>query len=788
MFRHSILIIYRNFLRFKSSFFINLIGLSTGLACALLIYLWVNDELNIDSFHENDSRLYQAMINHHNSDGISTTPTTPAPLAEALAAELPEVEHAVATTFGMDMPPFLLSTEDKSLKAAMNFVGRDFFKIFSYELIAGDPAQVLADKSSIVLSEQLALNLFGTTDNLLGESVTFTFLQEMQFSISGIFKSPPPNSSDQFDFLLSFDVYKELSGLNATDWVNTSPRTFVLLKPDTDLDTFNSKISGFVKSKESTSNAEPFLRPFSDRHLYDTYENGQQAGGRIEYVRLFSIIAIFILLIACINFMNLATAKASHRLKELGVKKAIGAHRQTLITQFLGESILMTLLALLLAILIVAIFLPTFNQITAKQLSLNFNPGFVISVLGIAVFTGFIAGSYPAFYLSGLSVISALKGRFSPSSGEGLARKGLVVFQFTLSVLFIVSVLVVYRQIEYIQNKNLGYEKDNVIFFLQEGKVAENQARFLAEVKNIPGVVNASSTHHNMVGHKSRTGIDWEGKNPEDNIPFEMAWVNVGLIETLGIEMVAGRAFSADRSTDSTKIIFNEAAIKVMGLTDPVGKTITMWGEDRQIIGVVKDLHYESFYEKVKPMLFVMNPAQTSLIMVKIEGGREQEVIQKLNEHYTAFNPGFTFDYKFLDDAYQEQYSAEQRVSILSRYFAGLAILISCLGLYGLVAFAAEQRRKEISIRKVLGASVSNIMLLISQDFIKLVSISIVVGSLLAWLAMSRWLEGFVYRIELGWWMFALAGVLALVIALTTLCVQAIKAAMANPVKNLRSE
>ena len=790
MFRHSFLITYRSFAKYKSSFFINLIGMVTGLACALVIYLWVIDELNVDRFHEKDEQLFQVMMNHHNTDGITTAAATPALLARALKDEMPEVEYAVATTSGIEMPLSLLTVGGKNIKAAGQFVAEDYFKMFSYKLIEGDREQALADKSSIVISEGLALKLFNTTENLIGKPLLFQ--QEQQYFISGIFKDTPPNSSDQFDFLLSFEHFKEMMGQGAEDWGSTFSRTFILLREEADLQAFNEKIAGFIKSKHEKSTATLFIRPFADRYLYNEYENGVQEGGRIAYVKLFSVIAVFILLIACINFMNLSTAKAFRRLKEVGVKKALGAHRSTLVFQYLAESTAMASLAMLMALLLVLLFMPHFNEITGKQLILSFNLNLLISVLFITFITGLIAGSYPALYLSGFSPAGILKGgtkKAPGSAAEGWARQGLVIFQFSLSVVFIVAILVVYKQIAYVQSRDLGYDRDNIIYFEKEGKVAENTATFLSEVKSIPGIVNASATSHNLMGNKTKTsGLHWEGKNPDDLVSFEIVWSDYKLIETLGIKLAGGRAFSPDFSTDSSKIILNEAAIEVMGLQDPIGKTIKLWGEDRQIVGVTKNLHFESLHEQVKPMFFILAPKDSWMIMAKIEAGMEEKVISGLKQLYTTFNPGFPFEFKFLDAEYQSQYIAEKRISVLSRYFAGIAILISCLGLYGLISFSAEQRRKEIGIRKVLGASVVNIMALLSKDFLQLVIIAIAIGSALSWISMNKWLEGFAYRIEPGWWVFGAAGAAALLIALFTVSFQAIKAARANPVKNLRTE
>ncbi len=787
MFKHSLLLIYRNLLRFKSTFFINLIGLSTGLACALLIYLWVNDELQIDKFHEKDSQLFQVMLNHQNTGGIATAHATPALLAEALVDEMPEIADAVATTSGIEMPLFRLTVEDKSFKATGHFVGENYFKMFSYALIQGDKNKVLSDKSSLVISEALAKNLFGTSENIIGKTVLFQ--EDKQLQISGIFKGTPPTSSDQFDFLVSFEHFKDLMGPEHQNWGNTGPRTFVLLKEGTDLHTFNTKIAGYIKSKVKGSNATVFLRAYSDKYLYDNYENGVQAGGRIAYVQLFSIIAIFVLLIACINFMNLSTARATRRLKEVGIKKALGAHRKSLIGQYLGESMVMTVLSLLLALFLVVLLLPHFNQITGKQLSLNFDVRLILSILAITCITGLVAGSYPALYLSGFNPITALKGKLSSSVGEIWARKGLVVFQFTLSVIFIVAVLVVYQQLKYVQTKNLGYHKEQIIYFQKEGRVAQDESLFLAEIKRIPGIVNAASTSHSFLDQQSSTtDLQWEGKHPDDIIQFEIAKVSYDMIQTLGLQLSAGRAFSIEFGSDSLGIILNEAAVEIMGIENPIGKKIKVWGEDRQIIGIAKDFHFQSLHEEVKPLFFIIKPDDTYMVMAKVEAGQERETISRLQHFYKDYNPGYTLDYKFLDQGYQALYAAENRVAILSKYFSGITIIVSCLGLFGLAAFTAERRRKEIGIRKVLGASRLSIVYLLSGDFTRLVGIAICISLPLSYLLVRNWLNDFEYRIDLTWWYFVGAGLAALTIAWLTVGVQAVKAATVNPVKSLKDE
>ncbi|MEM9824744.1 MAG: FtsX-like permease family protein, partial [Bacteroidota bacterium] len=601
---------------------------------------------------------------------------------------------------------------------------------------------------------------------------------ESEQMVSGVIENIPEHSSMQFDVLLSFDEFqKSRSWLQ--DWQSNAPSTIATLLPETNADEVSDKIEGFIKEHHEDSNIRLFLKPFSESYLYSGYENGVQSGGRIEYVRLFSMIAIFILIIACINFMNLSTARASRRAKEVGVKKAIGAGRGSLITQYLSESTIIAMIALVLALALVNISLPQFNLITGKTIQFGWSTSILGLLLGITLFTGFLAGSYPAFYLSSFDPVSVLKSQVKSSWGELWARRGLVIFQFTLSIVLIVAVTVVYQQIQYVQSKSLGYKKDNLIRFGTEGKIYENMEAFLAEANRVPGITHISSVGHTLMWQTNNTtGLEWEGKNPEDRILFENFSSNYDLLETIGVELVEGRFFSREFGMDTAKVIFNEAGIEVMGLQNPIGETVRLWDEhDLEIIGVVKDFHFESLHEEVSPAFFRLAPGNTWMIMGRLEGGLEQEALTGLQEVYERFNPGFTFEYEFLDEEYAELYEAEQRVATLSTYFAGLAILISCLGLFGLAAFTADRRRKEIGVRKVLGASVGNIVGLLTKDFTRLVLTSILLGLPIAWYLTNGWLERFAYRVELNLWFFVLAGILVLLISWLTVSSQAFNAA-----------
>lgn len=787
MFKNYLKTAWRHLLKNRRFTILNLIGLSTGLACTLLICLWVYDELSIDHFHKNDHHLFQVMENQPHEKGITTSNGTPALLADALKANMPEVENATVSTPPSWFPKIALTTGNKSTKSAGIFAGQDYLQIFSYPLLQGNSRQVLQDKNSIVISSKLAQTLFGTTD-ALGKTITWQVDRFKKVStVSGVLDELPANTSTQFDCLLPFDAFREIMNITALDPQGPF-NTFLVMKEGADIPAFNAKLSSFMTglTKGSTTPRNLFVQRYSDHYLHGNYENGVAAGGRISYVKLFSLIALFILVIACINFVNLSTAQASGRMKEMGIRKTIGANRLALVLQYLGESMLMTILALGIALLLVALLLPEFNRITGKALSFSLSGTMVGIITGIALLTGILAGGYPALYLSGFNPLPVLKGKVPGSPGQLMARKGLVVFQFTLSVLFMVGVITVYRQIAYVQDKNPGYDKDNVVYFDVEGKVPEHIPEFLSALKRIPGVVNASAMVGNVLGAPS-TGCTWKGRGTTETIMCRPFMVNYDMIETLGIEMAAGRSFSRDYGADDSRIIFNEAAIKAMGIDNPVGKVIEFNGMKTEIAGVVKNFHFQSMHEVISPLFFRLD-SLNSTVMVKVKAGQTKAVLDALAAFYQHYNPGFAFDYKFLDEDYQAQYTAEKRVAALSKYFTALAILISCLGLFGLATFTAESRRKEISIRKVLGATATHVMMMLSGEFLRSVLIAVLIGLPLAWYCMDRWLHSFAYHIEVGAGVSLLVGITIVGITLLTVSFQAIRAALENPVKNLKAE
>ncbi|WP_422082904.1 FtsX-like permease family protein [Ulvibacterium sp.] len=791
MLKHNILLYLRNIKKHKGSFLINLVGLSTGLACAFLVYLWVSDEMGMDKFHTNEARLFQVLRNVPDGQGeIATRDTNSSLMLTGLQEEFPEVEMATAV-FEMETKA-LLESDEKKLSALGNMVSADYFKMFSYPLILGNKNNVLKDVNSIAISSALATSFFGKDANPIGQALTVKHGEEEiedVFTVSGVF-TVPANSSKQFDFVLPYAKFLELRNPKYIHWGSNSSNMYALLKTGVNIADFNEKIAGFIKTKDENNRASVFLSRYSDNYLKGHFENGKQAGGRIGYILLFSLIALFVLVIACINFMNLSTARASRRLKEVGIKKAVGASRKSLIFQFMIESLLLSFFSLICAVVLVLNLLPWFNGITDKDLSFVLEPHILTGVIGITLFTGLISGSYPALYLSKFNPVKVLKGRMNTSFGELLLRKGLVIFQFSISILLIVAVSIIYRQLDFIQSKNLGYDKDNVLVFERQDGLLNNMETFLEEAKQLPGVVNASYMQGSMTSFdNSSRGHSWPGQTEESKgLTFWHSHVGPNFIETMGIELKEGRSYVNEKPDNESKIILNETAVKLMGLEDPIGKVIDMRGPNREIIGVVKDFNIQSLYDEIKPMALLCRTEWVSNLVVKIKAGEEQIAINGLSKLFTEFSPGLTFDFRFLDNQYQALYVSEQRVATLSKYFAGLAILISCLGLFGLAAFTAERRRKEIGIRKVLGQTATQVMVMLSGEFAKLVIIAILIALPIAYLSAENWLSDFAYRIPLHVWHFLGAGALALLVAILTVGSQAIGAANRNPVNSLREE
>lgn len=788
MIRNYLKIAWRNLWKNKMFSFINIMGLALGMTCSLLITLWVQDELAMDRFHKNDKRLYRVMENQHYTGVINTYPSTPGLLADNITKDIPEIKMA-SQMLWEESPLFTVGSTFEKEKG--RYVQGDFLTMFSFGLAQGDPKTALKRPDGLVISKKLADKYFKGQDPI-GKTIRIDNKDDV--IVTGVLADIPENSSLKFDFLMSYDRWLK-SNEWAKQWGNNGPRCYVLLAENTSIDKVNAKIKNYIKTKNKDSNVELFLQNYGESYLYGKWESGVQTGGRIEYVRIFSIVAIFILVIACINFMNLATARSVKRAKEVGIRKVVGAYRNSLIGQFIGESVLIAFLALTFSVMLVLMLLPTFNTLTEKHLSFNIsNPILPALLIGLTLLTGLLSGSYPALFMSSLNPIVVLKGalKFKPSAT--LFRKGLVVFQFGLSIMLILGMIVIYRQLNFIQTKNLGYDRDNLLYMPLEGDLQKNFATFRQELVKQPGIsgVTCSQSDPLEVG-SSTMGVTWPGKDTTQQMLFAQNAVSYEYIKTMQIKLLAGREFSPDFGVDTSNYIINESTAKKMGYQVPekaVGKQMTMWDKKGTIIGVMKNFHYNSLHENIEPLILRLQPKQENWgsVLIRAEAGKTREALASMEKVFKQFNPNFPFKYLFTDLEFANSYKAENTVSKLSNYFAFLAIFISCLGLFGLAAFTAEQRTKEIGVRKVLGASVPNLVGMLSKDFVKLVLIAAVISFPVAWYFLSGWLEKFAYRITFEWWFFVAAAVIAMAIALLTVSYQAIKAALIDPVKSLKSE
>ncbi len=790
MFRNYLKIAVRSLLKHKLYASINVFGLALGMACSLLIGLWVKDELSYDRFLPDAERIQYVRVNFPYNGEIVTNSVTPGPLQEAIAKDVPEVVAVTKINYG---PEYLIKVGEKSAKEKGHYATDDFFGVFDLPVLYGNPKAALSQTNQIVITRKVAEKYF---PNGLAIGKTLQLDNDKFYVVGAVIEDLPHNSTLQFDWLVNWKVQEQ-------DWMktwgNNSFSTYVRLKPNTTVAQAETAMNDIYPrfAGKNFSTGQPTLQPITDLHLYSDYKNGKSIGGRIEYVRIFSIVALFILLIACINFMNLATAQSAMRAKEVGVRKVVGALRSSLIGQFLSESILTSLLAVMLALSMVWSVLPTFNTLFDKQLTLNLTePSLWLIILVLVLVTGLLSGSYPALFLSGLQPIKILKGRLQFGAGPALFRRTLVVFQFSLSIFLIVGMLAVGRQMNYLRTKNLGLDRENVIYMPIEGDIAKPKRfdAFQQELMRKPSIASVTTAGSLPVNIQSTSGdLTWPGKDPNQGTSVSCMFVGSDFIRTMNIKLLDGRDFRTDSPADSSSYIINEATAKLMGqsrpgVDSPVGKEVTFWKGKGRVIGLMKDFHLQSLHQAITPLILCFNYQNTSYLLMKTRAGQTQQAIADLEKMLKSFNPGYPFDYHFLDEDYEKLYRSEQQVNALVNYFGGLAILISCLGLFALATFTAEQRTKEIGVRKVLGASVANIVTLLSTDFLRLVLIALGLASPLAWWAVNKWLGTFAYQAELTWWIFGLAGLLAVTIAFLTVSYQSLKAATMNPVTSLRSE
>ncbi len=821
MFKNYFKIGWRNLLKNKSYSLINIGGLALGMTCCLFIYLWVQDEKAVDNFHVNGKKLYtiyQTVSANGQTTGSYSTPFAllyqslnydNSAQAKAITIQdvqqiIPETQKMNSYATGYELPwghSETFQVGEKIQKFDGSRTGKDFFTMFSYPLVAGDANTALHDISSIAISRKMAEFFFGTPQEAIGKSIRYE--SKLDFVVNAVFENVSPQSSLSFDFLLNWD-----SQIKQLEWASPVVLTTLQLDESADIAQVETKLNKFLQSRLDKNDPTKItlgLRPYGERYLSSTFVNGIPAEGRMVYVRIFTGVAIFILIIACINFMNLATARSAKRAKEVGVRKVVGSSRFNLIGQFFGESILISFLALIASILFMQILLPSFNTLTGKQIASPIAvPSYWLVLLGLMIVTGFVAGSYPALYLSSLKPVRILKGSLRFTNSAIWFRKGLVCFQFILSIALLIATLVVSKQTHYVQNTNLGYSRDNLLYITIEGELNPKYELLKERAMKMPGITmvdRSSEAPHAMNflvdendGFKeTNTGddaISWEGKEKNASVGFKPASVGFDFIKIMDLKVAEGRDFSKSFATDSADaFMINEEAAKQMGMKDPIGKWVSAWNKKGHIIGILKDYHTNTLREPIKPLIIdVKEYEYFGVIIVRLEPGKNKEALASLETVCKEINPNYPFAFQFLDQEYDKLYRNEQVMTKLTNLFALLGITISCLGLLGLVMFAAEQRTKEIGIRKVLGASVANIVNLLSKDFLILVFVSFLIAAPLAGYFMNQWLLGFAYKIELSWWIFIFAGTTVLVIALVTIAVQAIQSAVVNPVKSLKVE
>lgn len=776
----------------KSFSVLNILGLSLGISCSLLIFLWVHDERNVDGFHTHNDRLYVLYEREISPDRIDADYENPAMLGEELKKTIPDIGMAVSIDGNDD---FTFRGGGKTVKAKGGYSGADFFNMFSFPLLAGDADNALKGPADIAICNTLACKLFGTARAAIGQTVRRDMGNQWKnFLVRTVYADMGSHSSLQFEFLINWQAYYEEHPWMQR-WDNSGPLTVVLLKPEADPDRVAAKLRNFLGKYDakpvSGYHTELMWQPFDEMYLHGSFKNGYLSGGRIEYVRLFTLVAVFLLIIACINYMNLATARSMRRAREIGVRKVVGASRWSLIGQFMGEAILLAALALAVALVAVWLLLPAFNSIGGKQIQLPFGSGlFWLEAAGLSLLIGCMAGIYPALYLSSFRPVAVLKSTLRTGTGAALFRKGLVVFQFTLSILLIIGTIVVTRQVKYIQTMNLGYDREALLSIPIEGDLIQRCALFKEQALRLTGIQQVTFMSETPTDIDNGTvSVTWAGKPANYQPSFSYAVVGYDFTKTMKAQMLAGRDFSRSFPTDTTGYIVNQEAAKLMRIRNPIGLQLNMWDRQGKIIGVIKDFHFGSVHDPIQPLILLFkHQIDDGHILVRISPGQTVRAIGGLQELCRQLNPAFPFTYQFLDDAYQKLYKSETVIGTLSNCFAFLAILISCLGLLGLAIFTAEQRTKEIGIRKILGAGTGQLFILLARDFLLLVLLAFVIATPVAALAMERWLESYAYHTPLTNAIFVVAGVLAFAIALLTVSYHAARTALANPVQSLRSE
>ncbi|GAB2592825.1 permease prefix domain 2-containing transporter [Spirosoma areae] len=799
MLQNYIKIAFRQLWRNRLYSLLNIGGLALGMACCLLIALYVYDEWSYDRFNANYDHIYRVTEKQKQAGGVFDVAVTPGPLAPALAKDFPEVLQA--TRVGQ-WSGLLTQGRQSTESDQMLIVDSSFFSLFSFPLLAGNLKTIFRSPDEVIFSEAMAKRIFGENwqkKNVLGQS--FTVNNEQTLTLVGVVQNAPTRSHIQFEVLLPFR-WVERYDQWGNKWNSNNYHTYVQLRPGPSGDpadpiAFGEKIKGQLKRYDAGNDAQLVLQPLSAIYLHSTFAFRTDFGKRsdITYVRIFVAVGLIVLLIAVVNFINLATARASQRAKEVGVRKTVGAQRSSLIGQFLGEAFLMTGLAVTTALLIADVLMPLFNDLSGKTLQIPYQlPVFWPILIGLTGVVSLLTGLYPAFFLSAFRPARVLKGIFNVQAGRGF-RQSLVIGQFVFAITLAISTLFIYRQLAYLQSAKLGFDKSQLLYVRLKGDLRAKAMVLKNEISRLPGVAQASVATSNLVDISNETTIDWQGQIPKDEFLITQMNIDADFMKLAGMSLAAGRNFSnritADTSSRQGAYLINETAARRMGWTPTValGKRVKFWGMDGNVIGVLKDFHFQPLRVAIKPFIFRFRPKDFYFtLLVKTTPGTVSRTLTDVTKVYKKLDPDHPISYGFVDQDVDAQYRAEQRTGRIILYFSILTILVSCLGLFGLAAFTAEQRTKEIGIRKVLGASIHSIVVLLSKDFLKLVGIAIVIASPIAWWAMSQWLQNFAYKIDMDWWVFAGAGLLAVSIALLTVSVQSIKAALMNPVKSLRSE
>ncbi|RDC58313.1 ABC transporter permease [Pedobacter chinensis] len=792
MFRLNLKIALRNLWKNKTSSFINVIGLAIGLAACLMLLLYVTYEWNFDKQDKNSEHLYTVMTNIPGDDGkvAKTFEGSTTALGPLLKAEIPEIKHLARMNY---LKQALIAVGDNGFKKLGKFAEPEILKLFNYQYINGNASTAMQNPKSVILTESTAKVLFGSTQVL---NRTVRYQDKEDLTVSAVIKDLPDNTSAtlKFDFLMPWAFY-EMVDNSAKDlnWGNFSFVTMVSLDPKADLTKVNEKIEKVVKAHLEQANQPYFLYPFSKLHLYGKFENGVSVGGDIEQIYLFVGLAFGILMIACINFMNMATAKSEKRAKEVGIKKTIGANRVSLIMQFLTESMVLTFISVIVAIALLEIFLPTFNNLLNIRLSIRyFSASGWMWILGIVCLTGLIAGSYPAFYLSAFNPIQTLKRRIK--SGGIFAinlRQVLVVGQFCFAIVLIISTMVIYRQIQFIKNKPVGFDVNALIEIPQEGELKTKFEVIKSQLLK-SGAVTSMFQSSVGLSHRGQNFMDirWDGMvKPQNTQLFNQLSTTYDFIKTNGIKLIEGRDFSEKFASDTAAVMVSASAIKAFGYENPIGKSVTVFGDKFNIIGVFDDYVWDSPYKSNNPMVVFFDENRTGTVTMRLnEANPIAQNIATITQITKQLNPAYPTEISFLNSIYLEKYNSEKTLGLLSNIFGGLAIFVSCLGLYGLVAYSAEQRTKEFGVRKVLGASLFNLMQLLSLSFVKMIIVSIVIAAPLSYYLMDEWLTKFEYHTEITWWIIPVAGFGTLLMALVTVSFQAYKSANANPVDALKYE